>query len=311
MAGKCYRVTEGCDGNNVKSVGNGDPVLKGFLSKDNTTFQSMINVYKGPSGAWGTIAPEKFAFLANIVDMSYNYFSKSTYHKHTITKELIVDVRTSSPGFIAVQMFSEYLITIGKAKGIVEALLIIKDWVNMSKLDEYVGLSYANTSWRQAAMYRDKAASGDFQKSFNTIFFNDSEKTTLEKDKIQLRTCAFLMSTYVLGNEGTYYSNREHYIKQTYKDGTFKDKDGKVQDKYRLVVLGDFDETTKLFIASINNVSGGKQPLKWTLSSRPHLIYKGKKHSVYECLTKKNQNIYAVKLLNDRTRKYDYKTITV
>ncbi len=53
------------------------------------------------------IIPGKLVILANLIDMTYNFTSKTGYHSNHFSD--IDNVRANTSGFIATHMFAEYL----------------------------------------------------------------------------------------------------------------------------------------------------------------------------------------------------------
>jgi len=169
----------------------------------------------------------KFMVLfSNLIDMNYNFTDDAAYHlAHHIEDDgpLLKDFELATtnarnavppkpepkhgkigkfegncPGFVACHMFVEYL-TRTKGWSYTQALeKIANDYATdeFTKMDRYIGTSYAHSTWRIYKVCEHKAEyKGDFAKTFTDIFNEDGE--TLKKDAVQLRVCAFILHTYL------------------------------------------------------------------------------------------------------------------
>lgn len=138
--------------------------------------------------------PKKLVILTNLIDMAYNFLSGSGYHVKHFTD--LNSVRTNTSGFIATHMFAEYLSRKdenGKFRMTYEDAIkaIADNYSTITHDDWYVGTAFANATWRQAAVYRDRCTEGDWLKPFNTYY--EANGVSLKKDYVQLRMCAKLL----------------------------------------------------------------------------------------------------------------------
>lgn len=141
--------------------------------------------------------PDELVILTNLIDMTDNYTTTSGNHVYHFDD--IDNVRANTYGFIASHMFAEYLSNI-KDISYEKALLAIANTDDIIEIsDWYVGTAFANTAWRQSAVYKDICTEGDWLKSFNEVFNNKtvSNVVALNKIYIQLRMCAQLLLLFI------------------------------------------------------------------------------------------------------------------
>jgi hypothetical protein len=165
------------------------------IVQDDPNLQAFFTLF-GKNNRWlpnGENIPQTLVLFANLIDLTYNYTSEAKYHVKHIEDTDLDAVRQNTPGFVAAHMFAEHLMH-AKQLNYRDALNRI-DTGNLSEIEWYVGLAFANATWRQAAVYRNRCAEGDWIRSFNSIF--DENKLTLAKDKIQLRMCAHLLGMLI------------------------------------------------------------------------------------------------------------------
>lgn len=142
--------------------------------------------------------PSALLILTNLIDMTYNYTTESGYHTHHFSD--LQNIRANTCGFLASHMFAEYLVKMKEWSYEIALDAIANfDDTNIEPSDWYIGLSYSNLAWRQAAVYRDRCTEGDWLSSFNDIYDGKTKGgfQALNKDYIQLRMCAKLLSIYV------------------------------------------------------------------------------------------------------------------
>ncbi len=218
----------------------------------------------------------KLLVLTNLIDMSYNYTDGATYHTRHFND--LHSIRQNTPGFVACHMFAEYLVMIGRAKSYTHALELIQSQVSiyvetnndrleqepsLTELDWYIGMSYANATWRQAAIYRDRCTEGDWLKPFSTIYKENG--ATLAKDYVQLRMCAYLLLEPKLPNnlhDLKFVSNSNSLLDiasfpismQTYVEGLKKCMDN-AKAKSNAAVGGKAKKATKKVVKRIIKVA--------------------------------------------------------
>jgi hypothetical protein len=189
--------------------------------------------------------PEELVVLTNIIDMTYNYTTGSTYHVQHFDD--LDNIRANTCGFIAAHMFAEYLTNMKEELSYEEALKSIAEARGIIELsDWYVGTAFSNLAWRQAAVYRDRCTEGDWLRSFNDMFQHKSKSNTLaiNKDYVQLRMCAKLLLLYI--------DNKIDSL-------TLKPMDSSRKDKR--VRLSNFPSSLSAFVERLANdhkLDGGK-----------------------------------------------------
>jgi hypothetical protein len=193
--------------------------------------------------------PKILINLTNLIDLNYNFTSEEKYHLAHFSD--IKNVSQNTPGFVACHMFAEYLCITGKAITYKNALELIQsgpDKSTLTKVDWYVGHSYANTTWRQAAIYRNRCTELDWLKPFGQIYYDKSELETLAEDTVQLMMCAKLLIIY-LTNE---------------KLITLPKVNGELIDgKERVTVIADFpDGEIRTFASELKNFYDEKKKAK-------------------------------------------------
>lgn len=197
--------------------------------------------------------PEELVVLTNLIDMTYNFTTGSGYHVKHFND--LNNIRANTCGFVATHMFAEYL---SKMKDIkyANALDAIAEHDKIVELsDWYVGAAFANLAWRQAAIYRDRCTEGDWLMSFNDIFDGKTSENViaLNKDLIQLRMCAMLLSIYLDGHV---------------KELKLKEIDEKSINRYGELILekDDFPLVLQKFVVSLKEEykvqRGGRQKNK-------------------------------------------------
>ena len=239
---------------------------------DNKEFQDsaekVIELFKGNNdrGQWvnNEGIPPILVNLTNLIDMSYNFMSGEKNHiKHFKDVE---SVRQSTPGFVACHMFVEYLCKMNRAKNYIDALEKIKVF-DFNPVDKYIGQSYANSTWREAAIYRDACGRGDWLKTFSHIY--EKEPETLFKEAVQLRMCAFLLLTY-LNPENSKNIDLIELI-PTLEDGVDE----------RLLTIENFPVFFRNFVTELKNSiqKGGRKAKKTKASKSKKPVPKNKKQS--------------------------------
>jgi hypothetical protein len=179
--------------------------------------------------------PEELVILTNLIDMTYNYTTNSGYHVEHF--ENLDNIRANTCGLIATHMFAEYLCNM-KDISYEKALINIATMnENIEISDWYVGTAFANTTWRQAAVYRDRCTEGDWLKSFNELFNNKTAANVnaLNKDFIQLRMCAQLILLFI--------DNKMKSLKLKKIDASTINRHGE-----RLVHINDFPDVLQDFV---------------------------------------------------------------
>jgi hypothetical protein len=199
--------------------------------------------------------PEELIVLTNLVDMTYNFTSGMGYHVKHFND--LNSIRANTCGFLAAHMFAEY---VSKMKDIkyhnaLDAIAMAHDDIEIS--DWYIGTAFCNLAWRQAAIYRDRCTEGDWLRSFNDIFDgkNHDGINTLNKDYIQLRMCAHLLSLYM--------DNKVKNLKLEKIDESSINRNGE-----RLVRDTDFPKPLQDFVVHLKSKhpiqTGGRRKRKTT-----------------------------------------------
>jgi hypothetical protein len=179
--------------------------------------------------------------------MTYNFTAGKGYHTKHFND--LHNIRANTCGYIATHMFAEYLSKMKNLKYIdaLDDIASADDLIEIS--DWYIGAAFCNLAWRQAAVYRDRCTEGDWLKSFNDIF-DEKGQETVNKDYIQLRMCAYLLSLYL--------DNKMRSLKLKVINETSVNKHGE-----RLVAINDFPEIMQEFVIHIKNKhaiqGGGRQ----------------------------------------------------